>query len=159
MPRAPGQDVLLDTAIGNPVPNTQASTITMPLAAQGLVSKVISPSVIRAVPHPRYNCHGLSLGARRTAILDDATVSTILEDDGYKPIQSRDVLPGDLAIYYTEEGTIDHSAIVVSKPESPAWIPLVVSKWGVIGSEVLHPATDLTPGYAVADIRYYRILP
>ena len=160
MPRAVGQDILLDTAIGTPVPNSQTFTIGLPLAAQALVRKVLSStSILRTLPNPRYNCHGLSLGARRTAILEDATVTYILSDDGYQPIQPRDVLPGDLAIYYAELGAIDHSAIVVSRPESPTWIPFVISKWGVIGPEVFHLATDPVPGYAVADIRYYRIIP
>jgi hypothetical protein len=131
----------------------------MPLAARALVGRVVFPSTLRSQPHPRYNCHGLSLAARRTAILEDATVLYILNQDGYQLIQSREVLPGDLAVYYTDSGAIDHSAIVVTKPEPPAWIPFVISKWGVIGPEVLHIATDPTPGYALSDIRYYRIFP
>lgn len=158
MARASGQDILLDTAKGVPVPNTQATSITHPLASEALERSIAFPSQLRARAHPRYNCHGLTFASRRTAIHEDREVGRILQDDGYRPVDMRYALPGDIAIYFTDRGSIDHSALVVSKPEPPTWVPFVCSKWGVIGPEVYHLATQC-PEYAIANIRYYRILP
>jgi hypothetical protein len=156
MSRAINQDILLDTAKGEPILNSQETIINHPLAAQALVDRIVHPSLLRSNPNPRYNCHGLTFGSRRTAILEDSEVTHILQQDGYRVIPLSAVLPGDIAIYYAEDGTIDHSAVVVSKPDAITHIPFVYGKWGVIGPEVFHLATE-GPDYAISDIRYYRI--
>lgn len=159
MNRAKGQDILCDTADGRPVPNSQATSISHPLAARALEDAVKLPARLRVRAHPRYNCHGLTFASRRTAVLADTDVQQILDDDRYTVVaDKRDVLPGDVAIYFTNDGGIDHSAIVATIPSSPTWIPFVVSKWGVIGPEVYHLATDC-PDYAVGRIQYYRCSP
>jgi hypothetical protein len=157
-PRALRQDVLLDTTAGNPVPNEQAQQIQHPRASLALEAQVKAPSALRLRSHPQYNCHGLTFASRRTAVIDDADVIQILREDGYDQVDKRDVLPGDIAIYYSSTGSIEHSAVVVSSAEAPSYIPFVVSKWGVIGPEVYHHATT-GPDYAVSNIIYYRQSP
>lgn len=156
---APNQAIRLDTSQGTPIPNDQATAIPHPLAAQRLVGRVAFPAVLRVSPHPRYNCHGLTFASRRAAVLADTDVTLIIQEDGYRSIQTPDVLPGDVAIYFAHNGGIDHSAIVVSKPDDLTRVPFVCSKWGVIGPEVVHLATDTTPRYDISDIRYYRCDP
>ena len=156
MPKAPNQDILLDTSAGNAIWNTQAPAILMPAAAQALVDEIAYPSRLRSMPHPRYNCHGLTFGSRRAAI-DDAAITMILAEDGYQPVANRaDVLPGDVALYISDAG-IEHSAIVASVPEGPLFDPFVYSKWGVLGPEVYHLVSACE--YAKNDIRYYRVIP
>lgn len=157
-PRALGQDLLLDTTAGNPVANEQAQQIQHPLASLALEAQVKAPSALRLRSHPQYNCHGLTFASRRTAVIDDADVLQILSDDGYEQVDKRVVLPGDIAVYYSSKGGIEHSAVVVSRAEAPSYIPFVVSKWGVIGPEVYHLATT-GPDYAVGNIIYYRQSP
>src|SRR4029077_6825118 len=99
-----------------------------------------------------------TFGGRRSAVLKDVDVNQILVEDGYQAVPVGEVLPGDVAIYFAQGGTIDHSAAVVSVPPQPGNVPFVVSKWGTNGPEVYHLATTC-PDYAVADIRYYRIKP
>lgn len=130
----------------------------MPLASRALEARVVFPSYLRAPAHPRYNCHGLTFASRRTAIHEDDDIHSILYEDGYKEVDITEVSPGDVAIYYTNEGTIDHSALVVSKPLPPLNMPVVCSKWGVIGPEVVHMLTNC-PDYAVSNIHYFRIKP
>jgi hypothetical protein len=156
--RGDGQAILLDTASATPVANEQSTQIQHPLATQALEAKAQRDAVLRASSHPRYNCHGLTFASRRTAILPDAEVSKILKEDGYQRIDVRDVLPGDVAVYHDAQGGIDHSGIVFTRPSDSLGIPMIVSKWGVIGPEVYHSAT-VVPEYAIADIRYYRCQP
>src|SRR4051794_39558460 len=91
----PDQSISLDTALGNPIPNHQTAVLSHPLAAQALENSVQFPSRLRANSHPRFNCHGLTFGSKRTAILYDIDVNQILADDGYDEIEALEVLPGD----------------------------------------------------------------
>jgi hypothetical protein len=158
MATAPGQDILLDTSAGSAVPNVQASVLLYPVAAQALQQNVALPSILRMNSHPRFNCHGLTFASRRTAVLNDREINQILAEDDYQVVAVADVLPGDVALYFSPIGTIDHSAVVASIPAPPLYIPFVFSKWGAHGPEVYHPANQ-GPGYAVGDIRYYRVRP
>ena len=100
------------------------------------------PSMIERTSSPTgmYNCHGMVFAARRTQIIDAQTIRDILADDGYKKIPSNSVLPGDIVLYLSPDGDIEHSGIVVAKPEaSLVGQPMVISKWGPF-TEVLHPA-------------------
>ena len=149
---------MLDTARGQPILNVQVASISHPLAARALEAQAAAHAILRARTNPRFNCHGLTFAARRTAIHEDSEVLKILRSDGYVRVPLAEVLPGDVAVYYTSESTIDHSAVVVTSPAPPTNVPLVCSKWGVIGPEVIHSATECLE-YAVADIRYYRVTP
>lgn len=112
--------------------------------------------VIRRAPGCcRYNCHGLTFASRRTGIWDAESVTKILKMDGYEKIQPSDVLPGDVLLYVSAEGDIEHSAVVVIKPTRESLnIPIVFSKWG-IGPEFIHPANNCP--YAFNNHEYYRI--
>lgn len=156
-PRATDQDILLDTALGNPVPNVQDTQIGMPMAGPYFDSIIHHLSVKRTPPDPRYNCHGLTFASRRTKIIDDAQIRQILVDDRYVAVERALVLPGDVAVYFADDGSIEHSAIVVSTPSPPLHIPRVCSKWGFLG-EVVHLATEC-PLYAIGNIQYFRVVP
>ena len=77
----------------------------------------------------------------------------IITDDDYKSIDEKDVLPGDIVLYY-KNGDLEHSGIVITKPEPQKLQPSVISKWGCY-CEVIHYAHDCP--YSTEDIRYYRI--
>src|SRR2546430_14604689 len=95
-----------------------------------LQASVRPPSKLRTDPNPRYNCHGLTFASRRTCVLDENEISRILQEDGYEPVGREAVLPGDIAVYYSNNGSsIDHSGIVVSAPEGPGGVPMICSKW------------------------------
>lgn len=61
------------------------------------------------------------------------------------------VLPGDVAVYYTN-GDAEHSGVVLEKP---GLIPKLLSKWGN-AQEFVHWAND-SP-YDATDIRYFRMV-
>ena len=88
-----------------------------------------------------YNCHGLTLAARRTRITDSPWVERIVRDDAYREVSLREALPGDLIIYYDDNGDATHSGMVVSN-EPTLFIPLILSKWGS-GPEVIHRLHDV----------------
>lgn len=112
-------------------------------------------------PCLKYNCHGLTFAARRTAIESSDEVAAILRDDGYEPVVLSKVLPGDVVIWRaeaTEGGEIIHSGIVVHVPKPGTVlvpIPWVVSKWGY-AHECVHPVNETPyPGSP----EYYRVVP
>jgi hypothetical protein len=110
-------------------------------------------------PCLKYNCHGLTFAARRTAIDNPTDVQAILDDDGYQKIPTQDVLPGDIAIYRapaTAGAEIEHSGVVVSPPGGLVAQPLILSKWGA-ANEVIHRAYD-SP-YVGSIVEYYRVTP
>ena len=85
-------------------------------------------------------------------------------EDCYSEIDSP--IPGDIILYYTDEGDVEHSGIVVSEPvNEPVGIddpnihlirlPMVVSKWGA-WREVLHFANHCP--YTFTDVKYYRVV-
>ena len=51
-------------------------------------------------PSNTYNCHGLTFGSRR-AELAFADVAIVLEEDDYTEIDRTEVLPGDIAVYFS----------------------------------------------------------
>src|SRR5450432_3451489 len=54
---------------------------------------------------PIYNCHGFTFASKRTGIYSDSEIEKILNDDKYIEIKTeKDVLPGDVIIYYNESG-------------------------------------------------------
>lgn len=89
----------------------------------------------------RYNCHGLTFAARRTAITESGAIQSILRDDGYQKVEWRDVIAGDTVVYL-EEGDYSHSGIVTNADQSGN-LPLiwVLSKWGH-AHEVVHKLQD-----------------
>jgi hypothetical protein len=159
MDRSEGQSILMDTARGTPIPNAQDDEIPHPLAPEHIATLMPVPSVTRVERHFRYNCHGLTFAARRTSIYEPADVLMILAEDGYeRVVNPEDVLPGDCVLYFNEDGEIEHSGIVVSRPEGVLKVPEVCSKFGPGGPELLHMANNCGP-YPIINIRYYRAVP
>lgn len=104
---------------------------------------------------PVYNCHGLTFASRRTRIWNSDDLRKILKDDRYDEVVDRaEVLPGDIILYFTDTGDIEHSGIVVSKPDGPLLVPRVLSKWGS-GCEAIHPANNCP--YKFSLTKYYRV--
>jgi hypothetical protein len=77
----------------------------------------------------------------------------ILEDDLYKEIDQKQALPGDIALYVSEDGDIPHSGIVVENVP-PGFAPKICSKWGK-GPEVIHFFYDVPEVYG-RTVKYYR---
>ena len=101
-------------------------------------------------PGGTYNCHGLTFAARRTEIGDSSEVMNILRDDDYEKIESEDIMPGDIAVYF-KDGDLEHSGIVVGCPQ---FGPVILSKWGA-AHEVVHFFGDCP--YDPSDIRNFRV--
>jgi len=98
--------------------------------------------------------------SRRTQIYDSAQLRMILKDDGYSQICEADVLPGDIALYIHESGTIEHSAVVVELPPDDCLLklPKVISKWGT-WVEVVHWAHECPWAQeAGTSIQYFRLV-
>lgn len=111
-------------------------------------------------PTETYNCHGLTFGSRRTRIYKAAEIRKILADDGYDEVAPNLVEPGDVIVYYAENGDADHSGIVVdvAKRSDNALMlvptPKVLSKWGSC-HEVVHFFNDCP--YSLLTVRYFRM--
>lgn len=154
MTNLPGK-ITLQTRTGRAVNNIQ--TIEFTLLDRKEIEDLKSDYrdvTIRSQPSTVYNCHGLSFASRRCWVPQPSDIKDILQDDGYERIQQiQDVLPGDTVIYIDDD-TIEHSGLVVSKPEAPFYSPLIVSKWGKFG-EVIH--RDRQCPYAGMIIHYFRV--
>lgn len=90
-----------------------------------------------------YNCHGLVLASRRTAIIRSDIVRKTLDEDRYDQVALGNVLSGDIILYVHPSGEITHSGVVI-QTETGILIPnnpLVLSKWGP-WAEVIHYAYD-----------------
>ena len=117
------------------------------------ILKSFPHAVTRTPASAGYNCHGLTFLSRRAWLVRRQAVDLVLEDDGYLEIASTEVMPGDIAVYYSESGDPNHSAIVVEPAElEPAIV--VVSKWAH-ADEVIHPLRHC-PNYYGPVIRFYR---
>ena len=107
----------------------------------------------RTSPSPRFNCHGLTFAARRTKVLDRRNIERILKDDEYEEVGYNDLLPGDVVLYFGEDGDPNHSGIVVEIPEQIR-VPKICSKWGVAG-EYIHSLNDVPELYGPIH-KFYR---
>lgn len=118
------------------------------------LKKLFPQEIHRPVrPGQTYNCHGLTFAARRTRVWRPAEIVKILEHDGYQRIDRKDVLPGDIAVYYAG-GDAEHSGVVISTEKPPA-LPRILSKIGNC-HEMVHFAQMCS--YDATDIRYFRIV-
>lgn len=87
-----------------------------------------------------YNCHGLTFASRRTRVTETQDLRYILLDDQWEEIQYADVLPGDIVVYFSDDGDANHSGIVVAL-HTQLQLPIVCSKWGNAG-EFIHNLSD-----------------
>lgn len=128
-------------------------TVGMELESQGYVAKFPSPCRHRPTkPTNRYNCHGMTFASRRSAIIHPEQVRKILNQDGYIRIDKAHVVPGDIIIYPTEEGDVEHSGLVLA---AEGLSIVVVSKWGR-SHEVIHPF-NVSP-YDARYVEFWRIV-
>ncbi len=103
---------------------------------------------------PIYNCHGLTFASRRARITDNAGIRAILEDDAWTEVrETKDVLPGDIVVYFAEDGDANHSGIVVAN-EAPLYVPVICSKWGSAG-EYIHNI-NVGPTFWGPEKKFYR---
>jgi hypothetical protein len=154
----------LETSRGNHINNAQDRS-AVPVGTIWALEKRFAlefPGIKRRTQTPtgEYNCHGLVFAARRTAVWEPDQVKEILKDDGYQLIPDDEVLPGDIALYISAKGAIDHSAVVVELAGKDALFKIhkVFSKWGP-WVEVVHWANEC-PYAREPDviIRYYRLV-
>jgi len=147
--------IILQTRKGTGIPNTQSHEYSaLELRQFPLIEKDHPQAKFYMTPIPSYNCHGFTFASRRTGIVDNQALQTILDEDGYTEVGVDAVLPGDIILYYTGDGDIEHSGIVVSEPDKDLKIPRVVSKWGKY-KEVVHYAND-SP-YSWTNPKYFRV--
>ncbi|MBM3303001.1 MAG: hypothetical protein FJY85_24020 [Deltaproteobacteria bacterium] len=150
MPRA----IRLQTSKGTEIPNSQEAEISAFHRnwSQRLVKQF--PGVrFRTPASAMYNCHGLTFASRRTNIDRTPAIQDILADDRYEPVDPREALPGDVVLYYSEEGEANHSGIVVEMPQDIK-VPIICSKWGTAG-EVIHSLKRCPSAYGPT-VKFFR---
>jgi len=150
----------LQTCERNDIKNEQFRSLTpVEVQAAGVIETQYKLAIFKGNLTPIYNCHGLTFASKRTWIYLDTEIEKILHDDRYIEIKNeKDVLPGDIVIYYDEKG-VAHSGIVI-QVDLPATLHdlikvMVLSKWGK-HKEVIHNV-NYSP-YSLSSIKkYWRI--
>lgn len=117
------------------------------------LSQLHPNAIPRTKPSPLFNCHGLTFASRRTKVLDLPNILRALEDDEWRETQMKDVLPGDIVVYFDDEGDANHSGIVVQYSPD-ILVPIICSKWGY-GAEYIHKLSDVPNVYG-PKTRFYR---
>jgi hypothetical protein len=107
----------------------------------------------RTEPSAKYNCHGLTFASRRTSIEKASGIRTILLDDAYAEVPIAEAMPGDIVIYSSDTGDLNHSGIVVECGQH-ILVPIVCSKWGSAG-EFVHGLKDC-PNLYGPNVTFYR---
>jgi hypothetical protein len=146
----------LDTCKMNPIDNYQTDELTN-LDWGGAADKVKEYrhkfASFVGEPSPKYNCHGLTFGSRRTQVDGETkTILWILDEDGYQELTEDKPQSGDVVVYFDENGQVIHSGIILYLIDG---IPKIWSKWGK-GHEVVHSVADCPYGQQV---KYFRIRP
>jgi hypothetical protein len=141
-----------ETSERNPIPNQQNLFLHGNEKAIAAKLEQDHNATVRTSPSGFYNCHGLTFSSRRTCIDDPSSLNMILKDDSYIQVPNKDVLPGDIVLYF-ENGLITHSGIVVEVPNIVPLTCKVVSKWGTNG-EFIHWVNKSPYGH---EFRYYRV--
>jgi hypothetical protein len=138
--------IRLQTALKHDIPNLQFSEISAFERNWAADLPTHYPeATFRTALCARYNCHGLTFASRRTRIAEGSSIALIRVHDNYDEIERRAVLPGDLVVYYDDDGDATHSGIVVAN-EEPLFVPIIVSKWGS-GPEAIHRYFDVPQVY------------
>lgn len=144
----PPRSLRLQTRQGSDIPNEVAP---LPEARHFRVFRDLLQSFghweFRCDPVGIYNCAGHVWASRRTSIYDEAAYRLIISDDGYRKVPEADVQPGDIAVYFDEDGReIYHVGMVVMLRElligSSIKEPWVLSKLNDALGEVVHAASD-----------------
>jgi hypothetical protein len=137
----------LATSQGRRIPNARRPESLATVLAEG--KKMVldnHPSARLRSLTARCNCIGMAFANRRTWI-EPTHVPMILDDDGYREVSVKDVMPGDIVVYLDKDREISHVAVVVSHEPDLAnytWKTTVLSQWGADG-EYLHDHLDVNP--------------
>src|SRR5205807_602822 len=146
--------IRLDTSKRRGVDNHQDSEITEPYRRWFRTLPNLHPNAVpRTEPSALLNCHGLTFASRRTKIVDWKNLQKILMDDVWIEIPLQQALPGDVVIYFDDDGDANHSGIVVESIGVNI-IPKICSKWGYAG-EFLHWLSDVPRFYGPVH-KFYR---
>lgn len=149
------RSIILQTREGTNISNFQCSEISQTNRNYfDLIESKYHNAKKRSNPSGIYNCHGMTFANRRCFIENPREILTILKDDNYIEIDKNNVLPGDIALYFSN-GDVEHSGIVIEEPKAPLYIPLIFSKWSC-HAEFIHYVNDCP--YDPSNIKYFRIL-
>ncbi len=147
--------IIVQTRLGRDIDNNQLNELShFELATSNNFEKKYPNAITRTALNTIYNCHGMTFASRRTSIFDSTLINAILEDDGYVEVQINEVLPGDVIIYRSASGDVEHSGVVISIPRDSINNPQIVSKWGKF-SEKIHWMNDCP--YDSSYVKYFRI--
>lgn len=109
------------------------------LERQTLAADLFAHQIIRlGKPDEICNCHGWVFAGGQFGV-HSAAVEDILVDNGY--VEVSDVREGDVVVYRTPEGEVEHTGLVRLKGADG--LILVESKWGMLGVYI-HPP-EATP--------------
>lgn len=145
----------LQTSLGNDIPNAQIEAES-PLMLKKQISELKTKFVgatFKSGPSFIYNCHGMTFANRRTGIYEVKNIAKILSDDKFVEVDSSNVMAGDVVLYHSDNGDIEHSGIVLSKTQQGLFDIQILSKWGG-GHEVIH-SLYICP-YELKYIKFYR---
>ncbi len=149
------RQIVVQTRAGHDVVNSQYLSISIWNQNQFPdIRRKYANATFRSNPTGIYNCHGLSFASRRTTIDDADEVRKIIAEDNYTAVPEDQVLPGDIVLYVSDKGDIEHSAVVISEPKATLGVPIVYSKWGNY-AEAVHSA-NYCP-YDFSRAQYYRV--
>jgi hypothetical protein len=149
----------LQTCERNDIENEQFRSIShADFVKAPLVEEKYSLAKFKGNITPIYNCHGLTFASKRTWVYLDSEIEKILRDDNYIEIKDeKDVLPGDIIIYYDENG-ITHSGNIIQVDLPHTEFDLIkiiaLSKWGK-HKEVVHNV-NYSP-YSTGLKKYWRV--
>jgi hypothetical protein len=145
----------LETSSGNGIDNEQGPEITQyDLNWHRHFTRLYLTAQHRTRPSGIYNCHGLTFASRRTCLHTTADLKRIMADDRYEELQQKDVMAGDIVVYFSDSGDANHSGIVTSYDPNHDAAPLVCSKWGRAG-EFLHSLHSCPKAYG-PNVKFYR---
>lgn len=149
--------IKLQTSKGTDIPNSQENTEHSLLYLKQLNDLKVEyvGSNFKSGPSQTYNCHGMTFANRRTGIYENEIISRILNDDSYIEIKRKDIMPGDIVLYFSQDGDAEHSGVILQCPSHQEIAPKILSKWGS-SFEVIH-SLYLCP-YEKSNIKYYRCL-
>src|SRR5258708_27968253 len=79
----------------------------------------------------------MTFACKRTGIDQLEEIGKILSEDNYKPIDSNALFPGDIVLYFEDNGEISHSGLVIATSRDFIAETRIFSKWGD-SCEIIH---------------------